>query len=72
MNPFSEELESLRDKANLALGYALLQNGEPSAARPILEDVVESLLGEEIVDETDAVVDLQEQAREQGRMGFGE
>ncbi len=32
-----------------------------------LEDVVESLLGEEIVDETDAVVDLQHEARRQGR-----
>ncbi len=32
-----------------------------------LEDVVESLLGEEIVDETDAVVDLRSEARRQGR-----
>ena len=32
-----------------------------------LEDVMESLLGEEIVDETDSVVDLREEALEQGR-----
>ncbi len=32
-----------------------------------MEDVIESLLGEEIVDETDAVVDFQASAREQGR-----
>jgi len=39
MNPFTEELTSLRDKANLALGYALLREGQPSAARPILQRV---------------------------------
>ncbi len=39
MNPFSEELMSLRDKANLALGYALLQDGQAKSARPILERV---------------------------------
>jgi tetratricopeptide (TPR) repeat protein len=39
MNPFNKELKSLRDKANLALGYALLQNGEPRAAKPALQRV---------------------------------
>lgn len=39
MNPFNEELTSLRDKANLALGYALLQDGRPSAAKPALQRV---------------------------------
>ena len=39
MNPFSEELMSLRDKANLALGYALLQDGQARAARPVLSRV---------------------------------
>ena len=39
MNPFNDELKSLRDKANLALGYALLQNGEPRAAKPALQRV---------------------------------
>lgn len=39
LNPFSEELTSLRDKANLALGYALLQDGQPSAAKPALQRV---------------------------------
>ncbi|MDJ0911466.1 MAG: tetratricopeptide repeat protein [Woeseiaceae bacterium] len=39
MNPFNEELTSLRDKANLALGYALLQDGQPDAARPALQRV---------------------------------
>ncbi|NNC77583.1 MAG: tetratricopeptide repeat protein [Woeseiaceae bacterium] len=39
MNPFNEELTSLRDKANLALGYALLQAGQPSAAKPALQRV---------------------------------
>jgi tetratricopeptide (TPR) repeat protein len=33
------EIESLRDKANLALGYALLQAKRPAEARPILERV---------------------------------
>ena len=39
MDPFNDELKSLRDKANLALGYALLQNGEPRAAKPALQRV---------------------------------
>ncbi|MEO1203014.1 MAG: tetratricopeptide repeat protein [Pseudomonadota bacterium] len=39
MNSFNDELTSLRDKANLALGYALLQDGQGRAARPILERV---------------------------------
>ena len=39
MNPFNEELTSLRDKANLALGYALLQDGQPKAAKPPLQRV---------------------------------
>ena len=37
LNPFNDELASLRDKANLALGYALLQDGQPLAAKePLL------------------------------------
>ena len=39
MNPFNEELASLRDKANLALGYALLQDGQPNAAKAPLQRV---------------------------------
>jgi outer membrane protein assembly factor BamD (BamD/ComL family) len=39
MNPFNEELTSLRDKANLALGYALLQDGQPQAAKEPLQRV---------------------------------
>ncbi len=39
MEPFSEELRSLRDKANLALGYAYLQDGQPLAAKPPLQRV---------------------------------
>jgi hypothetical protein len=39
MNPFNEELTSLRDKANLALGYAMLQDGQPLAAKPALQRV---------------------------------
>ena len=34
-----EEQEALRDKANLALGYAHLQNAAPAAARPVLARV---------------------------------
>ena len=34
-----EELLSLRDRANLALGFAYLQSGKPSLARPALERV---------------------------------
>lgn len=33
------ELDALRDKANLALGYALLQANRPQEARPVLERV---------------------------------
>jgi outer membrane protein assembly factor BamD (BamD/ComL family) len=39
MDPFNEELTSLRDKANLALGYALLQDGQHSAAKSPLQRV---------------------------------
>ncbi|MDX1516669.1 MAG: tetratricopeptide repeat protein [Woeseiaceae bacterium] len=39
MDPFNEELTSLRDKANLALGYAMLQDGRPKAAKPALQRV---------------------------------
>jgi tetratricopeptide (TPR) repeat protein len=39
MDPWNEELTSLRDKANLALGYALLQSGQPHAAKPLLQRV---------------------------------
>jgi len=39
LNPFNEELTSLRDKANLALGYALLQDGQPAAAKTPLQRV---------------------------------
>jgi tetratricopeptide (TPR) repeat protein len=39
MDPFNEELNSLRDKANLALGYALLQDGQPNAAKSPLQRV---------------------------------
>jgi tetratricopeptide (TPR) repeat protein len=34
-----KELDALRDKANLALGYAYLQANRPEAARPVLERV---------------------------------
>jgi hypothetical protein len=33
------ELRSLRDRANLALGYAYLQNNQPALAKPVLERV---------------------------------
>jgi hypothetical protein len=33
------ELRSLRDRANLALGYAYLQSNQPAMARPVLERV---------------------------------
>ena len=33
LDPFNEELTSLRDKANLALGYALLQDGQARSAK---------------------------------------
>jgi len=39
LNPFNEELTSLRDKANLALGYGLLQDGQPAAAKVPLKRV---------------------------------
>ncbi len=39
LDPFNEELASLRDKANLALGYALLQDGRPLAAKNPLQRV---------------------------------
>lgn len=39
LEPFNEELASLRDKANLALGYALLQDGQPVAAKAPLQRV---------------------------------
>ena len=39
MDPFNEELTSLRDKANLALGYALLQDGQADAAKAPLQRV---------------------------------
>ena len=39
MNPFNEELTSLRDKANLALGYALLQDGRATSAKAPLQRV---------------------------------
>ncbi len=39
LNPFNEELTSLRDKANLALGYALLQDGQPFAAKAPLQRI---------------------------------
>jgi hypothetical protein len=33
------ELRSLRDRANLALGYAYLQNNQPAEAKPVLQRV---------------------------------
>jgi len=39
LDPFNEELSALRDKANLALGYAYLQEGQPLAAKPPLQRV---------------------------------
>jgi tetratricopeptide (TPR) repeat protein len=39
LNPFNDELTSLRDKANLALGYALLQDDQPKAAKSLLQRV---------------------------------
>ncbi len=39
METADEELLSLRDKANLALGFALLQAKRPAEAKPILERV---------------------------------
>ena len=39
LNPFNEEMTALRDKANLALGYALLQDDQPLAAKESLQRV---------------------------------
>jgi hypothetical protein len=39
LDPYNEELSSIRDKANLALGYAYLQDGQPMAAKPALQRV---------------------------------
>ncbi|MEM7432432.1 MAG: hypothetical protein AAF351_10935 [Pseudomonadota bacterium] len=39
IDPSNEELTSLRDKANLALGYSLLQDGRPEAAKVPLQRV---------------------------------
>ncbi len=39
ITPFNEELSSLRDKANLALGYTYLQDGQPLAAKSPLQRV---------------------------------
>ncbi|MCJ7591445.1 MAG: tetratricopeptide repeat protein, partial [Woeseiaceae bacterium] len=39
LNPFNEELAALRDKANLAMGYALLQGGQAAAAKIPLQRV---------------------------------
>jgi len=39
IDPWNEELTSIRDKANLALGYALLQDGQPIAAKTPLNRV---------------------------------
>ncbi len=39
LDPFNEELTSLRDKANLALGYALLQDGQSRAAKEPLQRI---------------------------------
>ena len=39
MRPYNDETEALRDKANLALGYSLLQDGRPDAAKEPLQRV---------------------------------
>ena len=39
MDPFNRELTALRDKANVALGYALLQDGQYYAAKAPLQRV---------------------------------
>ena len=39
IRPANEELSALRDKANLALGYAYLQADRPAAAKPLLQRV---------------------------------
>jgi hypothetical protein len=39
LRPHNEELAALRDKANLALGYAYLQDDQPLVAKPLLQRV---------------------------------
>jgi len=39
LNSSNDELNALRDKANLALGYAYLQDGQPAAAKAPLQRV---------------------------------
>jgi hypothetical protein len=39
LRPHNQELGALRDKANLALGYAYLQADQPLAAKPLLQRV---------------------------------
>lgn len=39
IRPYNDELAALRDKANLALGYALLQEGQQEAAKASLQRV---------------------------------
>ncbi len=39
LNPLNEELTSLRDRANLALGFALLQDEQPYAAKAPLQRI---------------------------------
>jgi lipopolysaccharide biosynthesis regulator YciM len=39
IEPFNQELAALRDRANLALGYSLLQSGDPLAAKAPLQRV---------------------------------
>jgi Flp pilus assembly protein TadD len=39
IDPYKEELTSLRDKANLALGYSLLQDGKPGLAKAPLQRI---------------------------------
>ena len=39
LNATTEEMTALRDKANLALGYAYLQSGQPALAKPVLQRV---------------------------------
>ena len=39
LEPSNEEMNALRDKANLALGYAFLQDGQPEAAKVPLRRV---------------------------------
>ena len=39
INAHNEELAALRDKANLALGYSLLQEGRPAAAKEPLQRI---------------------------------